>query len=496
MSSGHLGGALPHRSGEVPRVLRGSTKRGMDVDWHSSLWENTRTQELLIVCVLTLLALATRVYGIWEWPITGDEYFTIANFEDRATGLIGSAYYALGLLSQTIFGPTNWSARLPAVVLGVLSIPAFYLMCRSMFNRRAAAIGCIFVILSEWHLYHSQMARFYSGVFLFAAISYYLYYISLDRGSYLYLSLSLAASLSAVSFHVTSIFIVASCGAHSMFLLVSTRDGEGALSQDVAKVYLSVCVLAGVTMLPKFLSIAGAWGVGYQGLTFDVLSTMLGVVENTGVPVFVSAFLGLVYLYFARTEKFSLFVILTIIPILSVLAFAIFLPPARPRYMFYSLPLVFALSSFFCVGIFEGFEGHLNADIGVAVVISSVVAVSFLSYYSGRLSLDVRDPVKYVEENYKSSDQVVVFGWSIRHQLDDGIDVSLIKSKSFWERRLVPIAEEEGRTWVIIDTYRTAPLRQDLEAWLMENASLRWRKEEARFDYTQRGYEVWLKGAR
>jgi hypothetical protein len=110
--------------------------------------------------------------------------------------------------------------------------------------------------------------------------------------------------------------------------------------------------------------------------------------------------------------------------------------------------------------------------------------------------LDVRDPVRYVEGNYRSGDQVVVFGWSIQNQLDDGIDVSLIKSKSFWDRRLVPLAKEEGRTWVIIDTYRTAPLRQDLEAWLMDNASLRWRKEETRFDYTQRGYEVWLEGAR
>ena len=468
----------------------------MRVGWNALFPENERRQEVLIVCALSLLALVTRAYGIWEWPITGDEYFTVANVEERATGIIGSAYYALVLVSQTIFGTAKWSARLPAVILGVLSIPAFYLMCRAIFNRRAATIGCIFIILSEWHLYHSQIARFYSGVFLFAAVSYYLYYISLKQKGYLYLFLSFLTSFVAVSFHVTSVFIVASCGAHSAFLLVSKRGEEGVLSQDVAKVYLLVCVLAGMAMLPKLLGIAGSWGMGYRGVTFDVLSTILGVVENIGVPIFVSSFIGLSYLYFISTDKFFVFLFLTLIPILSVSFFSIFLPPARPRYMFYSLPLLFALSSLFCVVIFDNLGDHLNADIGIAIVISSVLAVSFLSYYSGRFSLDVRDPVRYVEGNYRSGDQVVVFGWSIQNQLDDGIDVSLIKSKSFWKRRLVPLAKEEGRTWVIIDTYRTAPLRQDLEAWLMDNASLRWRKEETRFDYTQRGYEIWLEGAR
>lgn len=467
----------------------------MGVGWNSVFLKDERTQEVLIVSALSLLAVVTRAYGIWEWPITGDEYFTVANVEERATGIVGSAYYVLVWISQTVFGSTEWAARLPAVVLGVLSIPAFYLMCRAIFNRRVATIGCVFIVLSEWHLYHSQMARFYSGVFLFGAVSYYLYYISLEKENYTYAVLSILSSVVAVSFHVTSIFVVASCGAHSIFLILTRNKKDSVLSRSVAKLYLSVCIVGAIVALPKFLSIAEGWGVSYGGLTASTLTTMLGIVENIGVPVSVAAFLGLLYLYFVDHEKSYMLLILTTIPVLSVLAFAVFLPPARPRYLFYSLPLVFALSAFFCVSAGKEIERFMGSGVGVAAVIASVMAVSFLSYYSGRLSLDVRDPANFVEKNYRSTDKVVVFGWSIQNQFDRGIDVNLLKSKSFWDDQLVPLAEADGRTWVIIDTYRTTPVRSDLEAWLMENASLKWRKEETRFDYTQRGYEVWLEAA-
>ena len=461
-----------------------------------SNWENKQTQELLIVCALSLIALLTRAYGIWEWPITGDEYFTTAWAEKRASGIVGSAYYALVLLSQSIFGATNWSARLPSVLLGVLSVPAFYLMCRSLFGRRAATIGCLFVILSDWHLYHSQIARFYSGVFLFGAISYWSYYLSLKKESYLYLSLFFASSLFAVSFHATSIFIVVSCGAYSLLLVLRPVEQRTDLSASVAKAHILVCVIAAVVSLPKFVNIATGWGVNWRGLSFNTVRTVLGMVENMGPAVFVSACLGLVYLYFKNIQKFYLQFALTVVPVFSVFVFSVFLPPSRPRYMFYSLPVFFSLSAFLCDSLSSDVKGYLGLEVGVVAILASTMMVGFLSHYSGRLSLDIRDPVNFVERKYEREDEVVVFGHFAKNHFDDSVDVNLAESKAVWKQRLVPVAKKRGRTWIIVDTYRAAPLRQDLESWLMENASLKWRKEETRFDYTQRGYEVWLEEER
>jgi 4-amino-4-deoxy-L-arabinose transferase-like glycosyltransferase len=450
-----------------------------------------RAQELLLVGALFLIALVTRAYGIWKWPVTGDEYYTIMYATERASGLVGSAYYALVLLSQSLFGATPWAARLPAVVCGVLSVPAFYVMCRSMLTRRAAVVGALFVVLSEWHLFHSQMARFYSGVFLFGTLSYYFYYLALTKERYVHVALFFASSLAAVSFHATGIFVVVSCGAYSAFLAWYASGRRVVLSGSMARVHLSVCVVAAALVSPKLFGIVESWGVGGGGLRLAALRDMLGVVENMEVVVFVSAMLGLLYLYRTDTSTFFLFAFLVLIPLTSILAFSVFMPPARPRYMLYALPLFFALSGLICTETATGLEHATIANRSVALVVSAVLLVSFLSYYLGRESLSIKDPVRFVQAQYEKGDDVFVFGPSARYNFDGALSVNMVYSKALWRRGLVPVAEREGRTWIIVDTYRTAPIRGDLETWLMENASLKWRKEETRFDYTQRGYEVW-----
>jgi len=473
------------------RILTVPTKR-MSVNWDSLFPDDKWTRELVVVSVLSLLALVTRAYGIWEWPIAGDEYFTIANLEERSTGIIGSAYYVLGLLSETVFGATKWSARLPAVVLGVLSIPAFYLMCRALFGGKAAAIGCVFLIFSEWHLYHSQIARFYSGVFLFSSLSYYLYYVSINYEKYVHLFLFFVSSFLAICFHATSVFVVGSCAMYSMFVVAYSLVSEIKHSESVAKIHLMVCVLMSILAVPKFLGIAENWGIYYTEISMDNMSVMLGVAENMGLAISVSSFLGLFYLYYKNAKDFYLLATLTSIPLISVFVFSVLIPPSRPRYMFYSTPIFLSLSAFFCVEVESKLERNIGFGAGAATLILSMISVSFISYYSGRLSLDFRDPAKFVERKYEKKDKVVVFGFGLWDYLDESVDVELVETKWAWERGLVPVAENKGRTWIIVDTYRTTPLRRDLEAWLMENASLKWRKKETRFDYTQRGYEVWL----
>lgn len=447
-------------------------------------------REALLVGILALVALVTRAYGIWEWPITGDEYFTVAYAEERATGLLGSAYYALVLASKALFGDTKWAARLPSVVMGVLSVPAFYAMCRSLFNRQAAVVGSVFVVLSEWHLYHSQSARFYSGAFLFGALSYWFYCLSLEKRRYLYLALFFASALVAISFHATAVFIVASCGAHSVLEMIRNRGGETDTSVETANV--AVCLVFSVVALPRFVKMIEAWGINYRGVGLSSMRTMLGVVENMSLAISVTFVLGIAYVYYRRRGKFALFALLTGIPLLSVFLFSVFLPPSRPRYLFYALPLFFALSAFACTETASEVSGPSVLKSGLTLVTCAVLMVGFVSYYAGRLSLDIKDPISFVEARADNGDEVIVFGPSAKYNFRSGGNVHAVASKAVWRKKVVPISKNKGKTWIIVDTYRTAPLPGDLEAWLMEHASLQWRKKEVRFDYTQRGYEVWV----
>ena len=86
------------------------------------------TQGMVWLGVLVVLAAITRVYGIWEWSITGDEFYTVEFAAERAWRLVGSAYYILLLASTSLFGSSEWAARLPSVLIGVATIPFFYIM--------------------------------------------------------------------------------------------------------------------------------------------------------------------------------------------------------------------------------------------------------------------------------------------------------------------------------------------------------------------------------
>ena len=73
-------------------------------------------------------------------------------------------YSLLAHLSLVIFGESNWALRLPAVIFGVLSIPALYACGRRMTSHREALLAAGFMTVSYHHVWFSQNARGYSGL--------------------------------------------------------------------------------------------------------------------------------------------------------------------------------------------------------------------------------------------------------------------------------------------------------------------------------------------
>ena len=60
-----------------------------------------------------------------------------------------------------------------------------------------------------------------------------------------------------------------------------------------------------------------------------------------------------------------------------------------------------------------------------------------------------------------------------------------------WRPVLDEYAERSGRLWIIVPA-RRQQLNLTLQEWLGENASLVWRKYQTRYDYTFKGYEIFL----
>ena len=81
------------------------------------------------------------------------------NLFDMGGGTVQPAlYYASMGQSFKLFGTGVLAARLPAAIVGAVTIPILYLMLREMFDRRVALVGTVFLAVLHFHVHFSRIA--------------------------------------------------------------------------------------------------------------------------------------------------------------------------------------------------------------------------------------------------------------------------------------------------------------------------------------------------
>ena len=452
------------------------------------------TQGILWLVGLMLLAAITRVYGIWEWSITGDEIHTVTHAAERAWELVGSAYYLLVLASTAMFGSSEWAARLPNVLIGVTTIPLLYVMVQHFFDRQTALLACLFLVLNGWHLYHTQIARFYGGVVLSAVVAYFCFYVALQRGSYAYLAGALVASLVGVMFNATAVMVPAALSFFAVLVLVWRGNLFAAFNRRLAGVYVGLSLLGVLAAMPVFLQLLESWGISVGSLSLGTFSVFFGLADRITILIGLLTICALFWVWREAPAKAIYFLLIIAVPLVALAIAAAILPPVRPRYVIYILPPVLAIVAYLCVAVSRALETRVVARHALTVVVIAALIPGFLSYYTGRLTLDLSDPVEYIESVRGDEDAIVVFGFSMGPLFDEEVQehVTIVGSKAHWRADLELPDEMRARDlWIAVDTYRTTYMPQPLETWLMNNADLTWRKHEKRIDYSMRGFEVW-----
>ncbi len=458
--------------------------------------------DFLVLTTLTVLALMTRGYGLGEWHLMGDEYYTFYYSAERYKSFINPAYYALVLGSFTLFGVSEWSARLPAMLLGVLCIPVFWITWRSVIGRNAALIGALFIVFSSWHLWHSQFSRFYTGVFLFGSLSYFLYYQAIRDDSLKYLVAALAAMVAGILFHATAVMVPASCGLFSLIAL-TIKGSEGIdYSKRVMTVHLSLCAVIGLLALPFLWQISENWYETGQKWGYGPAKLALQIVKYVQIPIAGSAFLGLILLLRKDLIKGIFFASGIGLPVLALLIVSPFVS-VRPDYMLYTMPLVFVLSAYLCEEISDKRSSNWLASYSLVIIVVVSLLPEMASHYTGKKSLDIREVVAVVEEAHRPGDRIfsLVPGANFKHYATRSYPIEP-KYEGYpydndipWEEVLQPYKDDRHRLWIILPIRRQS-LAKNLENWLICNAALVWRKSEKRYDYTVKGYQVWRTNGR
>lgn len=458
--------------------------------------DSAHERGLSVLIAVTAAAIITRIYGIAEWDFVGDEYYTVTKAAERYKSFLNPAYYALVMGSFNLFGVAEWSARLPAAVLGILSVPVFYVTWRNVIGRNAALIGAIFIIFSSWHLWHSQWSRFYTGVFVFGSLSYYFYYQAIKQDSGTRLLIALLSNVVGILFHATSVLVPAGCALFSLVVLISERAKEGNFSQHIAGLHLAACGVAGLIAMPFALYLLGDWHGTGQNWGYGPAKLILQIVKYVHISIAAAGAMGLVVLFQKDLLKAVFFAICIGLPVLLLSIGSAFVA-IRPDYMMYALPLIMALAGLLCDQARLALSKHRWGSQAIAIVIVASLLPDVVSHYSGRKSLDFREAIEFVESNYRHGDRILSL-FNFNYYSDKRYALEKYPGYPYdnevpWREKLKAYEGGDGRVWIILPV-RRQPLAEGLEAWLMDNARLVWRRTEVRYDYSVMGYQIFVVG--
>lgn len=175
--------------------------------------------DLVILAAIMLLALVLRLVGL-NAPLWYDELLTVDTHLRMPWGQLLSDYSmnhhylhdVFAKITMDTFGEVPWAIRLPAMILGLLSIIAVWLLARDVADVRIAHVTALLLALSYHHIWFSQDARGYTGLAFFGTMAIVLFMRGMHRpqaSTWLWFALMFAAS---VFTHLTGAFLFFALG--------------------------------------------------------------------------------------------------------------------------------------------------------------------------------------------------------------------------------------------------------------------------------------------
>jgi len=341
-------------------------------------------------------------------------------------------YSALGSLSISTFGESEWSARLPAVILGVICLAGLYALARLVMSEKQALFATALLTFSYHHVWFSQNARGYSG--MMAAVvwstTFFLYALVYNRRRD-WLAYTLTMTCGILMLQNTA-FVFASHGVLFGVLVLMYRKQVRKpllLSAALSAFGTAALTLTGYSLtLPQIINwyaTEDRTGLGWTnvGEFLEVVINGLQAGLNLLPPpitilllIVAGVILGVGLITFWRESRLITGLIL-FPPLFNVLALIVLRIGAYPRSFLYFLPLVVILIVRGTMVIGDWISARipaLNQRLGTALVILGIAASAAsvpLNYL--RPKQDYTGALRYVETNRSAGDVVAAVGLAV-----------------------------------------------------------------------------------
>ncbi|MCZ7596772.1 MAG: glycosyltransferase family 39 protein [Gammaproteobacteria bacterium] len=425
--------------------------------------------DAVIVAVLLVGGLALRIPGL-NAGLWYDEILALINvvrlpaaeIVGRFETLNNHVLYSLAAhFTVEWFGESARALRLPALVFGIASLPALYLLGRQITDRREALLAAVLMTLSYHHVWFSQNARGYTALALGTVLASILFIAMLKSGRssrVLVLAYAITAALTTWV-HMTAVFVVA---AHGLVLLwLAARhariEPRAGLAPPAVAILLSGAIAFAlyIPVLPDVLAaLAGRIGPpDVESRWYEWSWVFMELVRGAeralpgGAVLAVAAIVALAAgtVSYLRQDA-ALAGVLLLPGLLAAAAFAAFSYVFFPRFVFFALPLMLliAVRGGFTLAAFVLPFLSRNHVLIVGLLLAAATATAVPGAWLPKQ--DFAAAARFVDERRSADDAVVCPDIAYRAlAVHLGLDCTGVANVAELERLEV----SSGKTWLV-----------------------------------------------
>ena len=334
-----------------------------------------KKMQIVLLSVIVTFAAVLRFWNLGQWSFWIDEVFSVRDAQNLSFGSFRSIPnpipYLAVKLSISIGGNSEWGSRLIPCLVGIISIPAVFGLGRTLYNWRVGLFSSAFVACASWHLFWAQNARYPVFTFLFAVLTAWCFYLSLERDSTLLMIGALVCCLCLILSHTLSVVIVPALAVYALICLIEKPSRKRWLNLLIFFIPFAIPVFA--LVLPEVRGyLFSGWGRNeWQRSLFYIILTL---VQGVSVPIAVTAFFGCVVPPFNKPTRFLL--------CYAGIPLALFLVASQFQnvagyYLFWTTSAYFIFAAVACEQLWKVIKEKSGSIIGILV--PCVLIVTLLS---------------------------------------------------------------------------------------------------------------------
>ena len=437
-----------------------------------------KNMQIVLLSVIVMFGAVLRFWNLGQWSFWIDEAFTIRDAQNLSFNSLQSIPnpipYLAVKLSIFIGGNSEWGSRLIPCIAGIISIPAVFGLGRTLYNWRVGLFSSAFVACASWHLFWAQNARYPVFTFLFAVLTAWCFYLSLERDSTLLMIGALACCLCLILSHTLSVVIVPALVVYAVICLIEKLDRKRWLNLLIFFIPFVIPVFALAFSEVRGYLFAG-WG--RNEWQRSPLYIVLTLVQGVSVPIAVAAFFGLVTTLSHRSTRFLF--------CYAGIPLALFLIASQFQnvagyYLFWTTAGYFILAGVVCEQVWKAIEDRSVRILGTLV--PCVLVVSLLSqcylYFNiengGRPKW--REAFGAIRTEMRPTDKVVLsepeMGKYYLPELTSVYIGGLLDNPEAFEKAWE--ASERDRLWFVVDvaSFNVFDANENIRSWIRQRGQL------------------------